>query len=111
MKLLLDENLSRRIVPALQSIFPESTQVTLLGLERANDQEIWQHAKQNDYVIVTKDEDFFALQAVRGFPPKIIRLAFGNCSNDKVIAVLLTKASTIITALQDSELGMLELYD
>lgn len=40
MKLLLDENLSRRIVPFLQSIFPESTQVALIGLEQADDSAI-----------------------------------------------------------------------
>jgi predicted nuclease of predicted toxin-antitoxin system len=50
MKLLLDENLSRRIVPFLQTIFPGSSQVALLGLawlglEGANDSEIWQYAK------------------------------------------------------------------
>lgn len=33
MKLLLDENLSRRIVPFLQIAFPGSSQVALLGLE------------------------------------------------------------------------------
>jgi hypothetical protein len=32
-KLLLDENLSRRLVPALQSRFPGSSRVSLLGLE------------------------------------------------------------------------------
>jgi hypothetical protein len=30
-KLLLDENLSRRLVPALQEFFPGSSQVALLG--------------------------------------------------------------------------------
>ena len=33
MKLLLDENLSRRIVPFLQTAFPGSTQVALLELD------------------------------------------------------------------------------
>jgi predicted nuclease of predicted toxin-antitoxin system len=33
MKLLLDENLSRRIVPFLQTDFPGSSQVVLEGLQ------------------------------------------------------------------------------
>ncbi len=33
MKLLPDENQSRRIVPSLQAAFPGSTQIALLGLE------------------------------------------------------------------------------
>lgn len=35
MKLLLDQNLSRRLLPHLQSHFPGTTQVALVGLERA----------------------------------------------------------------------------
>ena len=37
MKLLLDENLSRRILPFLEADYPGSTQVALIGLERASD--------------------------------------------------------------------------
>jgi len=40
MKLLLDENLSRRIVPFIQDIYPNSTQVALAGLEQADDKTI-----------------------------------------------------------------------
>lgn len=35
MKLLLDENLSRRVVPFIQHAYPGSTQVALLGMENA----------------------------------------------------------------------------
>lgn len=58
MKLLLDENLSRRIIPFLQNDYPGSTQIALLGMERANDLEVWRYAKDNHYVIVSKDSDF-----------------------------------------------------
>ena len=74
MKLLLDENLSRRLVPFLQHEFPGSSQVTLLGLESASDQEIWNRAKQDGYVVVTKDADFQELSLVWGAPPQVIRL-------------------------------------
>lgn len=57
MKLLLDENLSRRLVPFLQAEFPDSTQVALAGLERATDLAIWTHAKDHGYVIATRDAD------------------------------------------------------
>lgn len=60
-RLLLDENISRRLVPALQSAYPGTTQVAIAGLERASDREIWDYAKNGDYVIVTKDEDFLGL--------------------------------------------------
>ncbi len=53
MKLLLDENLSRRIVPFIQDSYPDSTQVALIGLESVNDVIIRQYAISHDYVIVT----------------------------------------------------------
>ena len=42
MKLLLDENLSRRIVPFLQHDFPGTSQVVLLGMASASDKEVWE---------------------------------------------------------------------
>jgi RNA-directed DNA polymerase len=58
LKLLLDENLSRRIVPALSARFPGSSQVGLLGLERSTDEQLCDFAAENDYVLVSKDDDF-----------------------------------------------------
>jgi predicted nuclease of predicted toxin-antitoxin system len=67
-KLLLDENLSRRIVPMLETGFPGSSHVVLLGLERAGDHDIWIYAQQNDFVIVTRDSDFSDMNALYGPP-------------------------------------------
>lgn len=69
MKLLLDENLSRRLVPFLQADFPDSTQVALIGLERAS---------EHEFIIVTKDADFYDLSMVLGAPPCVLWLQAGN---------------------------------
>ena len=53
MKLLLDENLSRRLIPFLQHDYPGSSQVVLLGLEAASDSVVWRTAKDHGFVIVT----------------------------------------------------------
>ena len=71
MKLLLDENLSRRIIPFLQSAYPESSQVTLLGMETATDDEIWRYAKNNGFVIVTRDSDFHERSLIEGHRRKV----------------------------------------
>ena len=63
MKLLLDENLSRRVVPFILEAYPESTQIALLGMEQADDQAVWAYAKQNGFVIVTRDSDYLDLSA------------------------------------------------
>ncbi len=46
MKLLLDQNLSYRLLARLEGMFPGSTQVHRLGMEHADDELIWRLAKQ-----------------------------------------------------------------
>lgn len=74
MKLLLDENLSRRIVPLLQTDYPGSSQIALLNLEASTDREIWAYAKQNDFVVVTRDSDFHELNTLYGSPPLLSQI-------------------------------------
>ena len=107
-KLLLDENLSRRLVPALQERFPGSSQVALLGLEQADDPGIWEYARQHDFVVVTKDDDFKNLQTLRGFPPKLVLLRLGNCTNQQVLETLLRVADTTLALLQEKGVGIVE---
>jgi hypothetical protein len=47
MKLLFDQNLSFRLCRQLADIFPESTQVRLVGLDRADDRTRRDFAKAN----------------------------------------------------------------
>lgn len=61
MKLLLDENLSRRLVPKLLDVFPGTIHVADVDILRTPDPEIWQYAKVNDFTIITKNDDFLAL--------------------------------------------------
>jgi predicted nuclease of predicted toxin-antitoxin system len=57
-KLLLDENLSRRLIPFLQHAFPGTDHVVHQGLESASDREVWDRARREGFVIVTRDADF-----------------------------------------------------
>ncbi|EQD80607.1 hypothetical protein B1A_00713 [mine drainage metagenome] len=89
MKLLVDENLSRRMLPALQAHYPASTHVCLIGLERATDAEIWEYAARECFVIVTRDSDFSDLAVVRGSPPQVIHLSVTNCRREHVARLLI----------------------
>ena len=44
MKLLFDQNLSPRLLPALADIFPNSNHVRNVGLGRADDDAVWRYA-------------------------------------------------------------------
>ena len=80
MKLLLDQNISYRIVNKIQDILPGSGQVRELGLENSKDSQIWKFALENGYAIVTFDSDFYDLGLLKGASPKVIWLRLGNTS-------------------------------
>jgi len=73
-KLLFDENLSRRLVARLVDLFPESSHVALEGLLRNPDIVVWDYAKVRGFAIVTADADFYELSTSFGPPPKVIWL-------------------------------------
>ncbi len=68
MKLLLDQNLSHRLVKRLEDSYPESSQVALLGMGDEADKAIWQYAREEGYVIVTQDADFHEYSLLLGGP-------------------------------------------
>ncbi len=74
MKLLLDENLSRRLVPRLADLFPDSVHLQSEGLLQALDIAIWEYAKLNGFSIVTANTDFYELATALGPPPRVIWL-------------------------------------
>ena len=61
----------------------------------------WDDAKQNGYVIVTRDSDYNDLSLIQGFPPKVIWIRRGNCST-QVIEQLLRAASSDIRAFSQA---------
>jgi predicted nuclease of predicted toxin-antitoxin system len=110
MKLLLDENLSRRIISFLQEDFPGSSQVALLGLNESSDQEIWEYAEKNGYVIVTQDADFHEQSIMKGGPPLVVWLRCGNQSNQSTLEKLVHHKSLIAEAAKDKQIWCIEIY-
>jgi predicted nuclease of predicted toxin-antitoxin system len=108
-KLLLDENLSRRLVPFLQHDYPGSSQVVLLGLESASDQVVWQKAHDEGFVIVTRDADFQELSLIWGQPPKVVRLDTPNQSRAATLKLLLESRLLIEDVLEAQGFASIEI--
>lgn len=100
MKLLLDENLSHKLIPQLSQAFPGTSHVDTVGLHGQPDGAIWEYAAQHGFVVVSKDDDFRQLSFLQGPPPKIIWLVVGNAGS-ATIADLLLKSLELITAFVD----------
>ena len=110
MKLLFDQNLSRRLVSRLATAFPESAHVAEIGLDQATDHEIWAHAGAEGFVVVSKDADFRQLAFLHGPPPKVVRLRVGNVSTD-AIHELLAASVDVLEAFDRSEQEALLVLD
>lgn len=110
MKLLLDQNLSPRLAGRLASLFPGTVHVGDLGLDRADDLEVWQHAGEHGFAIVTKDADFNELLAVRGSPPKVIWIRRGNCATSAIEEILTAHRPAIANLEQSNKIGLLMLF-
>jgi predicted nuclease of predicted toxin-antitoxin system len=109
MRLLLDQNLSPRLIDRLADCYPGSAHVATLGLGRATDLEVWQHARTHGFALVTKDADFGEIGLLRGFPPLVIWIRFGNCSTDHIEAALRSVKDSVGPLAATPSLGLLVL--
>ena len=107
MKLLFDENLSRKLVARLSELYPASAHVADFGLLERPDREIWDFARQGGFVIVTTDADFYELAAGLGPPPKVVWLRRWTHPTRDAEFVLRRDAIRITEFAADSALGIL----
>jgi predicted nuclease of predicted toxin-antitoxin system len=96
MKLLLDENLSDKIISKIIDLYPDSTHVKPLALTNTDDAIIWEYAKVNSFTIVSKDADFHQRSLLYGHPPKLIYLRIRNSPTSKIVEILRDNFDTII---------------
>ena len=109
MKLLFDEHLSFKLVSRLNDIFPNSKHVSDVGLKFANDKDIWDYARNKQFVIVTKDSDFTDYSDLYGAPPFIIWIRCGNVRVSDIENLIRKHTIRIISVFENSEAGLLQL--
>ncbi len=106
MKLLFDENLSSKLITKLRFEFPGSQHVLKVLSAPATDSEIWTYALENDFTIISKDNDFRQRFFVASTSPNIIWLSVGN-ANTATIEKLLTSNKDRIKALEGNKTSSL----
>jgi predicted nuclease of predicted toxin-antitoxin system len=109
MKLLFDENLSPKLPNRLSDLFPNSFHVRDVGMKATIDPIVWDYAKDNNLMIVSKDADMHDLSLVFGSPPKVIWLRLGNCSTLQVENLLRRDFNAIKLFHEDENLSLLAL--
>jgi predicted nuclease of predicted toxin-antitoxin system len=74
-----------------------------LGLRDAEDPEIFEAAKAQAVIFMTKDSDFVDLVDRMGAPPQIIWLTCGNTSNARLREILIKTLPDILKLLRSGE--------
>lgn len=111
MKILVDQNISFRLVPRILEQFPDTAHVKDFGLIDHNDFLIFQYARKHQFTaILTLDEDFYNIQLEHGAPPKIIWMRMGNCSTAALATAILDNAAIIHDFLLNDGIDCLELF-
>lgn len=111
MRLLLDANISWRIIKHIENDFLYCFHSKDIPINQpAKDIEIWEFAGKNDFTILTHDDDFEKLLLLKGVPPKIIILKTFNKNTKQLAELLISKKEIINDFILNSELMILEIY-
>lgn len=107
MKLLFDENLSRKLAARLADLYPGSAHPSGVSMLEAPDSAVWAYAKAAGFVIVTADSDFFEIATALGPPPQVIWLRRWTHPTRDAEQILRREAVRIANFVADSEAGIL----
>jgi predicted nuclease of predicted toxin-antitoxin system len=108
--LLFDQHLSPRLVGRLMDVFPGSVHVSEAGLAQALDRAVWEYARANNLLLVSKDADFGELGLLLGFPPKVAWTRHGNCTTGAIEDLLRDNRDTIEALAQGDESSVLAVF-
>ncbi|MCE7058911.1 DUF5615 family PIN-like protein [Dyadobacter sp. CY343] len=111
MKLLIDQNISHRIVQQIGDVFTSIYHIRDFNLINADDHEIFISARQNVFdAVITIDDDFVKLLNLFSSPPKIIWVRTGNCSTWALSEILISKFDSIKLFVASEEYVLYEVF-
>ncbi len=99
-KVLIDENLPRTLVSALG---PGARHATEFG-SRLSDEQLWLKAREQGFVLLTKDADFFDKILLAGAPPQIVWVRTGNLRRAALEQRITGEWASILALLETSDL-------
>ena len=97
---LVDANLPEQVLP------PGQAKVSLPDKDdqQPSDTEIWNIARKNGWVVVTRDTDFFDRLSLFGPPPKVVWFRGGNMKRKAIIDLVQRKWPDVLKLLKDNDL-------
>jgi predicted nuclease of predicted toxin-antitoxin system len=100
----IDAQLSPSLAPwIIENFSIKAVALRDIGLHNASDRRIFQAAKTEGAIIMSKDSDFLDLIYLEGIPPQAIWITCGNTSNQNLKKILSTTLNTAINLLSAGE--------
>lgn len=96
MKFLIDNNLSYKLTEHLKPPGIDASHIKNELSIFSLDYEIWEFAKEYEFVILTKDNDFNELSQLLGCPPKVVHLMCGNKKTSYVANHIISNKSELV---------------
>jgi predicted nuclease of predicted toxin-antitoxin system len=104
MTIWIDAQMSPAIAAWISSNFAiNAVAIRELGLRDAEDEEIFQAARQANAIVMTKDSDFVLLLDRLGAPPQVIWITCGNTSNVRLREILTNTLPKALELLKSGE--------
>lgn len=105
MKIWVDAQLPPTLAEWLSATFDDVEAAALrdLSLRDAQDIEIFEAARTENAVIMTKDSDFIDLVDRLGTPPQVIWLTCGNVTNRSLRQLLMTALPNVLEQLRQGD--------
>jgi len=79
-------------------------------MQGAPDQRVWEHAREFDFIIVSKDSDFYARSLVEGAPPKVIWIRTGNATTAQIERIIRKRSLEIMQFGNDRAASFLVIW-
>ena len=103
MKFLVDNQLPPALTKFLVSKGCDAAHVLELGLDSATDTDIWKFAKENSFVLITKDEDFARRASQPNANAQVVWVRLGNCRKTTLLSVFDSLLPQLEIALQTGD--------
>jgi predicted nuclease of predicted toxin-antitoxin system len=104
MTIWIDAQMSPAIAAWISGNLPvNAVAIRDLGLHNADDKEIFEAAKREHVIVMTKDADFVLLLDRLGAPPQVIWITCGNTSNARLKEILTNTLPKALELLQSGE--------
>lgn len=104
MKFLVDAQLPPEMARWISSRSHVAAHVSELGLSSADDKEIWDRARREREVLVTKDDDFVDRWLLKSDGIALVWIRRGNCSNRVLLEWIEPLWADVLRRLEQGEM-------